>query len=518
MEPERWRKVEQIYHSALERNESERKRYVEAACAGDETLRREVESLLAYQDKAEKFMEAPALEVAGEGLAAEEARSQPLPEAIIGKTISHYRVLEKLGGGGMGVVYKAEDTRLGRFVALKFLPEELAGDRQALERFKREARAASALNHPNICTIYDIGEVDGRPFIGMESLEGQTLKQRIQDKPLPVEQVLELGIQVADALEAAHSKGIVHRDIKPANIFVTTRGTAKILDFGLAKLSGVGAHGMRPAGDAASEEEEGHPHLTAGTAFLTDEHLTSPGVAMGTVAYMSPEQARGEELDARTDLFSFGAVLYEMTTCRRAFTGNTTALMFDALLHHEPAPPSGLNTKVPADLERLILRTLEKDREMRYQTASDLKADLKRLRREHESGRTLSRQSAADVKSVPASLLESDRKTLDSSTALQRRVRARGRYIAMSASSVLLLAVAATGFKLGWFSPTLRESLPEFTQRQLTANPADDPVIRTAISPDGKYLAYTDLTGIHLLLVNTGENRLLSAPEEFCFR
>jgi serine/threonine protein kinase len=286
----------------------------------------------------------------------------------------------------------------------------------------------------------------------------------------------------------------------------------------LAKLSGVGAHGMRPAGEGAGEEEARHPHLTAGTAFLNDEHLTSPGVAMGTVAYMSPEQARGEELDARTDLFSFGAVLYEMTTGRRAFTGNTTALMFDALLHHEPAPPSELNTKVPADLERLILRTLEKDREMRYQTASDLKADLKRLRREHESGRTLSRQSAADVKSVPASLLESDRKTLDSSTALQRRVRARGRYIAMSASSVLLLAVAATGLKLGWFSPTLRESLPEFTQRQLTANPADDPVIRTAISPDGKYLAYTDLTGIHLLLVNTGENRLLSAPEEFCFR
>jgi serine/threonine protein kinase len=377
------------------------------------------------------------------------------------------------------------------------------------------------LNHPNICTIYDIGEVDGRPFIGMESLEGQTLKQRIQDKPLPVEQALELGIQVADALEAAHSKGIVHRDIKPANIFVTTRGSAKILDFGLAKLSGVGAHGMRPAGDGAGEEEARHPHLTAGTAFLTEEHLTSPGVAMGTVAYMSPEQARGEELDARTDLFSFGAVLYEMTTGRRAFTGNTTALMFDALLHHEPAPPSELNTKVPADLERLILRTLEKDREMRYQTASDLKADLKRLRREHESGRTRSRQSATDVKSVPASLLESDRKTqlLDSSTTLlQSRLRARGRYIALSASSLLLLAIAVTGLKLGWFSPMLRESLPEFTQRQLTANPADDPVIRTAISPDGKYLAYTDLMGIHLLLVNTGENRLLFAPEEFCFR
>ncbi len=337
------------------------------ACGGDEVLRREVESLLAYQGKAEKFMEAPALEVAGEGLAAEETRSNPLHEAIIGKTISHYRVLERLGGGGMGVVYKAEDTRLGRFVALKFLPDDLGGDRQALERFKREARAASALNHPNICTIYDIGEWDGRPFIAMESLEGQTLQQQIRDRPLPVEQVLELGIQVADALDAAHSKGIVHRDIKPANIFVTTRGPAKVLDFRLAKLTGV-AHGLAPAGDGADEGDSRRPPVkTAVTAFLTDELLTSPGLAMGTVAYMSPEQARGEELDARTDLFSFGAVLYEITTGRRAFTGNTTALMFDALLHHEPAPPSELNPNVPPDLERLVLRALEKDREMRYQ-------------------------------------------------------------------------------------------------------------------------------------------------------
>jgi serine/threonine protein kinase len=472
MTPERWTQIEELFHRAAECAPEHRTALLDESCDSDSELRREVETLLSYDESAGGSVQAAVLG----GL-----DSVGFP--LTGETISHYHILDGLGGGGMGLLYRAEDIKLGRRVALKFLPEESAKDLAALGRFEREARSASALEHPNICPIYEFGEHDGQPFLVMQLLEGQTLRELIAaagpgKPPLELHKLLDLAVQIVDGLDAAHQKGIIHRDIKPANIFITREGQAKILDFGLAKLASIlSLEGDDSASDARSDGRAAWKPRGTLPLSTPELFLSRTGAAMGTAGYMSPEQVRGEKLDAHTDLFSFGLVLYEMATGKRAFAGDTGPELQEAILTQTPTPAREVNPTLPAKLEEIIGRALEKNREERYQSASETRADLQSLQRE--------------IQPKPS-----------------------GRWREMTAAGVAILFMAGAVF---WFAKHQSASQippPDLKLRQLTANPPENGVTSGAISPDGKYLAYTDTQGMHVRLIETGETRVVPHPEE----
>jgi eukaryotic-like serine/threonine-protein kinase len=459
LNPERWAQIEDLFHRAAECDPQQRASLLDGACNGDEELRRAVEALLASEERAREDMQA--------------AVHKGLDDAtfpLVGETVSHYRILAGLGGGGMGLVYRAEDIKLGRYVALKFLPEESAQNPEALGRFEREARSASALEHSNICPIYEFGEHDGQPFLVMQLLEGQTLRELISSgehgkPPLEVPKLLDLARQITEGLEAAHRHGIIHRDIKPANIFVTTQGQAKILDFGVAKLTQGGWL-------------DGH-YCAQGEAQVAATHadmiLSRTGMIAGTAAYMSPEQIRGEQLDVRTDIFSFGLVLYEVVTGVRAFTGSTWPVLRQAILTQTPRSARVLNPEVPPKLDEIIKKALEKNRQARYRTSSEMRAGLEDLQRQLASQH------------------------------LPRRW-------AVAAGVVFTLFVAATVFLLKR-PPKVVSVVPDVKLRQLTTNSAENPVLDGAISPDGKYLAFNDVKGMHIKLIETGETHAVPQPD-----
>jgi eukaryotic-like serine/threonine-protein kinase len=463
MTPELWQRLKPLFHAALQEGTENRAAFIEAACGGDLELKTHLKQLLAAEQRNPGSLDTPLAPV-NDFLNGKDARLQPdrlvpgrfpILRPMIGQIISHYRIIEMLGGGGMGVVYKAEDASLGRFVALKFLPDHLAQDPQILERFRREARAASALNHPHICTIYEIGEQDGQVFIAMELMEGATLKHHMTGRPLPLEEVLEWGIEIGDALGAAHSKGIIHRDIKPANIFVTDRGHIKILDFGLAKLMPARADGNLSAMPTASQSEL----------------LTQPGTVMGTSAYMSPEQVRGEEMDARTDLFSFGVVLYEMVTGVVPFRGETLVVVAAAILNRTPVAPMRLNPDLHPKLEEIIIKALEKNRKLRYQNAADLQTDLQRLARDSSRNHwdaSPSRMEQQDTKELP------------------RVKRQSWKTYTYLAAAALVLAIIGAAF---FFQRSSHGRVPDSKQwEQLTF--FTDSAVYPALSPDGRMLVF----------------------------
>jgi serine/threonine protein kinase len=448
MSDQRRQRIENIFRQAVELAPEARPAFLDGVCAGDESMRKEVESLIASEPRATVTMF----------------------DDLSGRTIGSYQVLRRIGAGGMGVVYQAHDRKLDRPVALKFVSEERSRDHGAMDRFRMEARAASALNHSNICTVYAIDEYQGRCYIAMELLEGHTLESRIGGKPFQIDLLLDAALEAADALDAAHQKGIIHRDLKPANLFITQRGHVKILDFGLAKVAPKLPSAGQPAGshDAAT--------------------LTATGHIMGTPAYMSPEQARGEAIDCRSDLFSFGAVLYEMATGQRAFQGNSLPLVYDAIMNREVAGPRELNPALPAELDRIIRKALEKDRGLRFQSAGDMLADLKRLKRD----------------------------TTSAQVAVSTRATVRGRRTILAGGLTVSLVAAVAGWRLGWFVG--KPDLPNVTQRQITASPAENALNVMALSRDGKRLAYSDLAGLHVRLIDTSETQTVQVPPWFCFR